>query len=66
MVTSRILPQIRKVLGSRYQYNDSEAHDIIKQLHHSHHRVYNIQQDQAHAKRDTRCKRRNTKRADVR
>lgn len=66
MVTSRILPQIRKVLGSRYQYNDSEARDIIKQLHRSRHRVYNIQQNQARAKRDTRCKRGNTKRADVR
>ncbi len=65
-VTSKVIPALRAVLGHRYRYNDSEACDIIKRLHRSCHRVYNISQVDERAKQDKRHKNGNTKRADVR
>jgi hypothetical protein len=66
MVTKSVIPIIRKRLGARYRYNDSEARDIIQGLHRSRHRVTNINTDTERAKKDQRQKKANAKRADVR
>jgi hypothetical protein len=66
MITDKVIPAIRKQLGSRYRYNDSDACQIIQNLHWSRHRVANIQQDKERAKKDARRKKTNSKRADVR